>query len=78
MKIGKACAIFQQIDSGKYTVEEKGTAIFEVLKMSTHNGVTKDAMLRVINFLLHLAFDVPEQEAKVCDGDMLIRVRRTK
>lgn len=68
MKIGKACAIFQQIDSDKYTVEEKGTAILEVLKMPTHNGVTKDAMLRVINFLLYLAFDVPEQEAKICAG----------
>lgn len=60
MKIGKACAVFMQIDSDKYTVEEKGPAIFEVLKMPTHNGVTKDAMLRVIKFLLYLAYDVPD------------------
>lgn len=68
MKIGKACAIFMQIESDKYTVEEKGMAILEVLKMPTHNGVTKDSMLRVIKFLLYLAFNVPEQEAKICAG----------
>lgn len=33
MNTGKACAIFQQIDSDKYTLEEKGAAIHEVLKM---------------------------------------------
>ena len=64
MKIGKACAIFMQIDSDKYTVEEKGTAIYEVLQMPTHNGITKGNMLSVINFLLRLAFDVPEKPAK--------------
>lgn len=68
MKIGKACAIFMQIDSDKYTVEEKGTAIYEVLQMPTHNGITKGNMLSVINFLLRLAFDVPEKPAKVCAG----------
>lgn len=68
MNTGKACAIFQQIDSDKYTLEEKGAAIHEALKMPTHNGVTKAAMLRVINFLLHLAYDVPEQEMEAC-GD---------
>ena len=60
MKIGTACAIFLQINSEKYTDEEKGTAILKVLKMPTHNGITKDAMLEVIEYLLNLAFDVPE------------------
>jgi hypothetical protein len=60
MNIGKACAIFQQIDSDKYTDEEKGTAIYDVLKMPTHNGITKDQMLKVINYLLGLAFELPE------------------
>ena len=69
MKIGKACAVFMQVDSGKYTIEEKGTAIYEVLKMPTHNGITKDNMLSVINFLLRLAFNVPEQDAKEAGAD---------
>jgi hypothetical protein len=62
MNIGKACAIFAQIDSEEYTDEEKGTAIYDVLKMPTHNGVTKDQMLKVIDYLLKLAFDLVEGE----------------
>lgn len=68
MKISTACAIFLQIDSKKYTDEEKGTAILEILKMPTHNGITKDAMLKVIGYLLNLAFDVPEG-SEVADDD---------
>lgn len=60
MKINTACKIFLQVNSDKYTDEEKGTAIYEVLKMPTHNGITKDAMLKVIEYLLNLAFDIPE------------------
>ncbi len=61
MKIGTACAIFLQINSEKYTDEEKGTAILEVLKMPTHNEISKSAMLEVIGYLLNLAFDVPKE-----------------
>jgi len=64
MKIGKACAVFLNIDSCEYTAKEKGTAIYEVLKMPTHNGINKDAMLRVIKFLLELAYDIPEEDEK--------------
>ena len=60
MKINTACKIFLQVNSDKYTDEEKGTAIYEVLKMPTHNGITKDAMLKVIEYLLNLTFDIPE------------------
>ena len=59
MNIGKACAIFYRIDSDVFTDEEKGTAIMQVCQMETHNGITKAAMLRVIWWLLELAFDVP-------------------
>ena len=58
MKLSKAIAIFMQIENEEYSAEEKGTAIYEVLKMSTHNGITKYTMLRVIKFLFELAFDV--------------------
>lgn len=60
MKISTACKVFLQVNSDKYTDEEKGTAIYEVLKMPTHNGITKDSMLKVIEYLLNLAFDIPE------------------
>lgn len=61
MRMGKACAIFLNIDSEQYTDNEKGTAIKRVLDMATHNGITKDHMLKVINYLLYLSFDVPEE-----------------
>ena len=60
MRIGEACAIFLEIDSDKYTPEEKGLAIYEILKMPTHMGITKDAMLKVIRYLLELAYELPE------------------
>lgn len=68
MKFGRAYAIFANIDSPDYTDEEKGAAIFAVLKMGTHNSVTKAAMLKVIDYLLHLAFDVPEPEEAASGG----------
>ena len=51
MKISKACAIFENIDSPDFTDLEKGEAIYEVLKMPTHNSITKDKMLNVIKWL---------------------------
>lgn len=60
MNIGKAVAIFTNIESDKYTVEEKGTAIMLVSQMVTHNGITKTAMLKVIWWLLNMCFDLPE------------------
>lgn len=61
MRISTACEIFQRINSEEYTDEEKGEAILEVLKMPTHNSISKCAMLEVIGYLLSLAFDVPEE-----------------
>ena len=60
MTAGKACKIFLEIDSDIYTPEEKGAAIYEVLKMPTHMGISNDAMLKVIRYLLELAYDLPE------------------
>lgn len=60
MTIGKAVAIFANIESDKYTVEEKGTAIMLVSQMVTHNGITKTEMLKVIWWLLNMCFDLPE------------------
>ena len=41
MNIGKARAIFDQIDSDKYTEDEKAVAIYIVMAMETKNSVTK-------------------------------------
>lgn len=50
MNTGKACAIFKQIDSDKYSDAEKLEAVREVVEMPTHNGVTKATMLTVLRW----------------------------
>ncbi len=62
MNIGKACAVFENIESNEYTDEEKGRAILKVCKMETKNSITKAMMWRVIWWLLNMVFEVPEGE----------------
>lgn len=62
MKLGKACAIFQNIDSPDYSDEEKGLAVLKVSRMETHNSIRKDDMLKVIRWLLELSFELPEKK----------------
>lgn len=64
MNIGKACAIFMQIDSDKYTEEEKLVAIHEVLQMPTHNSITKDKILKAFRWFFGYAVEVSEKMEK--------------
>lgn len=68
MEIGKAGAIFIQIDSDKYTPTEKAEAIYTVLGMATHNSFTKDTILRVTRYLFNMCYEV-EGESPYPDGD---------
>ena len=62
MKISKACAIFDNIDSPGFTDLEKGEAIYEILKMPTHNSITKGKMLNAIKWLFDKVFEWEETE----------------
>lgn len=64
MNIGKSTAIFEDINSDEYSNEEKALAIYDVMKMPTHNGVKKDSMLSVIKWLWHKIYEIEggEQE----------------
>lgn len=62
MNIGKAVAIFEQLDSDKYSDEEKAIAIYEVMNMSTHNSVTKANMLEAIKWLFDKCYEIMEVE----------------
>lgn len=62
MKTSKACVIFDNIDSPDFTVLEKGEAVYEVLKMPTHNSITKGKMLNVIKWLFDKVFEWEETE----------------
>lgn len=60
MTLKEAFSIFYNIDDPKITDEEKGLAILKVIKMETHNSVTKAAMVKVIRYLLGMSFELPE------------------
>ena len=62
MDIGKAMAIFNNINSDKYSVNEKAMAIYRVMHMETHDAVTKASMLEVIRWLWDRQFELVEGE----------------
>ena len=51
MNIGKAFAVFQQIESKKYTKDEKYEAIHDVINAATINSITKKQVLDVVSYL---------------------------
>ena len=57
MNIGEAYRIFHDIDSDKYTVEEKGLAIKLILDMETHNSVTKEMLIKALRWLWNEHFE---------------------
>lgn len=63
MNIGMARAIFDNLDDCKPTMEEKGLAIRKVIDMETHNSVTKDQMLKAMNWMWNQIFEL-EQDGK--------------
>lgn len=57
MNIGKAQAVFERIESERYTDEEKLLAIREVMEMPTHNGIKKDTILNALKWLWNYAIE---------------------
>lgn len=62
MNIGKAIGIFCDINNDKYTLLDKGEAIYEILQMPTHMSITKDDMLKVIDWLWNQVFEFGSKE----------------
>lgn len=58
MELGRARAIFDNIESAPESIEEKGAAIYLVMNMETHNSVTKADMLKVIRWLWNQTFQL--------------------
>ena len=58
MTLGRALAIFESIEEADESTEEKALAIYKVLNMETHNGVTKRGMLKVIAWLWNQKFEL--------------------
>ena len=62
MSIGRARAIFENLDSNKFLIEEKGLAIRTILDMATHNSVTKEQLLKAIDWMWNQIFEYKEGE----------------
>ncbi|MBR4683181.1 MAG: hypothetical protein IKP06_07815 [Elusimicrobiaceae bacterium] len=69
MNIGKAAAIFKNINNQEYTDAEKIEAINEVVAMDTHNGITKADVLAALNWAMRYCFFLE------CQNISLKRVR---
>lgn len=64
MNTGRAAAIFRDINSEKYSDEEKGLAILTVSRMETLNSITKTDMLYVISYLWKMIYMEGEEESE--------------
>ena len=68
MRFGEAWVIFNNINTDKYTDEEKGAAIKMIADAPTHNSITKAKMLDVIRYLWNLCFEEVEEESDAGAG----------
>lgn len=57
MNHGKAMAIVKQINSDKFTDEEKAYAIYLVMDMPTIMSITKAELVDAIKWLWHRAYE---------------------
>ncbi len=62
MNAGKALAIVKQINSDKYTDEEKAMAIHIAMNMATLMCVTKLELIEVIKWIWHMAYEFVEEK----------------
>ena len=58
MNNGTAIAIFKQIKSDKFTVEEKGAAIYQVLSLATDNSIRKADYWQALHWLWNQHFEM--------------------
>lgn len=56
-----AMTIFMNLDSDDYDNQEKGSAIYDILKMETHNSITKEMLIKACMYLLKLNFEIPDE-----------------
>ena len=64
MRYAKALAIFDDLDNPQISDNEKGKAIYIVMNLATHNGITKAQLLRAIKYLFWLCFEPDEIDEK--------------
>ena len=58
MNIGTAFAIFDNLENCGDSIEMKGLAIRKIIDMETHNSVTKDQMIKVMDWMWNQIFEL--------------------
>ena len=58
MTRAEAYAIFRNLTSNQWTVEEKGLAMHTILSMATMNGITKVELANALIWLWHQHFQM--------------------
>lgn len=62
MNISKACAIIKNINANNISDDDKALAIYIVMNMATHNGITKAEFLEAVKWLWNRSYEVSEEE----------------
>lgn len=62
MNLGRAIAIFENIQNDGDSLEVKGFAIRKVLDMETHNSIKKQSMLNVIDWMWNQMFEIEQED----------------
>lgn len=62
MNMGKACAIFKNINADNIPDDDKALAIYIVMNMATHNGITKAEFLEAVKWLWNRSYEVKSEE----------------
>ena len=55
---GEAYAICKNINDCDRSDNDKGLAIYIMMNMETHNGITKQELIEIIRYLHKLCFDI--------------------
>lgn len=58
MNIGTARAIFENLNDINVTIEEKGVAIRQIIDMETHNSITKNQLVKAMDWLWNQIFEL--------------------
>lgn len=62
MNMGTACAIFKNINDDNISDDDKALAIYIVMNMVTHNGITKAEFLEAVKWLWNRSYEVKSEE----------------
>lgn len=58
MEFAEARQIFKNIKSDKYTDEEKGAAIYRIIRAETINCISKGEIMNVVRWLFFRCFEI--------------------